>query len=146
MIINQLRDYRVFFTESTLHINGGERFCWVLEDIGRPHGVKVPKETCIPEGHYKCIISVSTRWQKPMLLLYNTVERSVERFGVTFTGIRPHGGNRTSDTSGCPLLGYNSDHEGLVFNRASDDLLIEIKKAIDNGETIDWIISEKGNM
>jgi len=60
MIVNQLRTYSEDCTESDLYINGLQ-YCYVLEDIGRPHGVKVPRETCIPEGHYKAVITRSNR-------------------------------------------------------------------------------------
>jgi len=146
MIINQLRTYHEDFTESELFINGNDRFCYVLEDVGRPYGVKVPRETCIPEGHYIVTISISTRWNKPMLLLYNTRERTVERFGVTFTGIRMHGGNDVDDTEGCPLTAYKSDHKGKVWDRASDDLLELVRDAMDNGEKVELFINEKARL
>ena len=142
MIINTFREYRSTFTESNLFVNG-EWFCYVLEDIGRPAGVKIPKETCIPEGAYKCGISVSTRWNKPMMLLYNTTERTVSRLGVEFTGIRPHGGNDVDDTEGCLLLGFKSDGKGKIWNRASDKLFEMVQSEIDKGEIIHWIITEK---
>lgn len=146
MIVAQLRTYYEDFTESTLHIDGGKKYCYVLEDIARPLGVKFPGETCIPEGHYRVAISISSRWHKPMMLLYNTKEKAVERFGVKFTGIRPHGGNRTSDTEGCPILAYRSSHDGKVWNRASDDLFVSIEAAINNEEEVHWIITEKAEV
>ena len=146
MIITTLREYHPSFTESAMYIDGGNRFCWVLEDVGRPHGVKVPRETCIPEGHYRVVISISSRWNKPMLLLYNTNEQTVERFGVEFTGVRAHGGNDVDDTEGCPLCAYNTDHNGKVWTRASDDLLIKVQQAIDAGEEVHWVITEKAGV
>jgi len=142
MIINVLRTYYKDFTEGSLYING-EFFCYVLEDIGRL--TKIKKETCIPEGHYQVGISVSTRWNKPMMLLYNTSERTVSRWGLEFTGIRPHGGNSTDDTEGCPILGFNSNHKGRVWNRASDKLFLQVQDSMDSGEDINWIISEDCN-
>jgi len=142
MIVNQLRDYKQDCTESELFIDGGERYCYVLEDVGRPHGVKVSRETCIPEGHYKAVITRSTRFKKDMILLYNQEDMSVERFGVRFTGIRVHGGNNTEHTAGCPLVGFKRS-EGKVYNSASDELRERVQTAIDAGETIDWIITEE---
>jgi len=147
LILNQLRTYHQDFTESELFINGNnDRFCYVLEDVGRGPGVKIKKETCIPEGHYIVTISVSTRWNKPMLLLYNTRERTVERFGVKFTGVRIHGGNDVDDTEGCPLAAYNSDHKGKVWSRASDELLEIVRDAMDDGEKIELFINEKARL
>ena len=145
MIVNQLRTYEQDCTESDLYINGIQ-YCYVLEDVGRPHGVKIKRETCIPEGHYKAVITRSTRFKKDMILLYNTEketgERTVERFGVYFTGIRVHGGNTIEHTAGCPLVGFKRA-QGKVYNSASDELLKRVQTAIDAGESIDWIITEK---
>ena len=141
MIVNQLRDYQPTCTESDLYINGLQ-YCYVLEDVGRPHGVKIDAETCIPEGHYKAVITRSTRFEKDMILLYNTEEKTVERFGVRFTGIRVHGGNNIHHTAGCPLVGFKRA-QGKVYNSASDELREQVQTAIDAGESIDWIITEK---
>jgi len=141
MIVNQLRTYEQDCTESELYINGIQ-YCYVLEDVGRPHGVKIDEETCIPEGHYKAVITRSTRFKKDMILLYNTEEKTVERFGVRFTGIRVHGGNTIEHTAGCPLVGFKRA-QGKVYNSASDELLKRVQTAIDAGESIDWIITEK---
>jgi len=141
MIINQFRDYKPTCTESELFIDGDKRYCHVLEDVGRPHGVKINAETCIPEGHYKAVITRSTRFQKDMILLYNQDDMAVERFGVRFTGIRVHGGNNIEHTAGCLLVGFRRA-DGKVYNSASDELLKRVLQAIDAGETIDWIITE----
>jgi hypothetical protein len=136
MIINQLRTYKENSTDFELFING-EDFCIGLEDVGRPHGVKVQNETCIPEGHYKASITFSHRFQKDMILLYNTGNNTVERFGVIFTGIRVHGGSTIEHTAGCPLVRYTNGRS------ASHDLHNKVLDAINDGETIDWIITEK---
>lgn len=141
MIVNQFRTYSQDCTESELFIDGNERYCYVLEDVGRPHGVKISRETCIPEGHYKAVITRSTRFKKDMILLYNQEDMSVERFGVRFTGIRVHGGNNIEHTAGCPLVGFKRA-QGKVYNSASDELRERVQIAIDAGESIDWIITE----
>jgi len=110
----------------------------VLEDKRQPHGIKVPGETCIPEGTYRVDITRSTRWNKNMLLLYNQSDLSVERDGVRFTGIRPHGGNDVDDTAGCPLCAYHTDHKGMVWGSASgyiQDLVVK------HDEAVYWVIS-----
>ena len=141
MIVNQLRTYEQDCTESDLYINGIQ-YCYVLEDVGRPHGVKINAETCISEGHYKAVITYSHRFKKDMILLYNKEDMSVERFGVRFTGIRAHGGITIEHTAGCPLVGFKRA-QGKVYNSASDELLNRVRAAIDAGESIDWIITEK---
>lgn len=141
MIITQIRDYFPEYTQSKLYIDGGDRFCWVLEDQKQPYGIKVPGETCIPEGAYRVAITRSTRWKKDMLILFNQNDCSIERDGVRFTGIRPHGGNDVDDTDGCPLCAYKSNHNGKVWQRASDDILPRVEYAVGRGERIYWVIS-----
>ncbi len=140
MIITQLVTiYSPNFTESELYINGGDRFCYVLEDKKQPYGIKVPGETCFPECCCRVTITHSNRWNKPMLLLYNRDDLSLEKDGVRFTGVRPHGGNDVDDTEGCPLCAYHSNHNGTVWQRASDDLFNRVKVALDRGEEVYWV-------
>ena len=134
------RVYKNHHTDGDIYIDeSGERFCYSLEDIGRPAGVKIPAETCIPEGVYSVGITRSTRWDKDMLILFNNdADCSVEVDGCKFTGIRPHGGNSIKDTHGCPLLGHKSDLAGSIWNRASDDLFDLVQSAIEAGDTVTW--------
>jgi hypothetical protein len=151
VIIEQFRDYRSGYTLSELFVTqegvmnsvDPSRFCYVLEDIGRPAGVKIQRETCIPEGFYFVDITISARWDKPMLILYNRPDRSVERSGVRFTGIRPHGGNDVGDTAGCPLCAYSSDNHGRIWNRASDDILDLVRSAKEARDSVVWVIKNR---
>jgi len=137
------RDYKNHHTDGELFINGSdERFCYCLEDIARPWGIKIPGETCIPEGHYSVAISRSTRWNKDMLILFtDETTYAIKANGVEYTGVRPHGGNNIKDTHGCPLLGYKSDLAGSIWNRASDDLFALVVAAIESGEVVNWDIN-----
>jgi len=140
MEILVLRDYKNHHTDGEVFVDG-ERFCYCLEDIGRPEGVKIPEETCIPEGVYGVAISRSTRWHKDMLILCTDGTTPAIKVGdVEWTGIRPHGGNTIADTHGCPLLAYHSDLAGKIWDRASDDLFYRVMAAIDAGESISWTI------
>ena len=141
MIINSLREYGKNFTESEVFVNG-EKFCHVLEDEGRPAGVKIYAETCIPEGHYSVQITMSGRFKKPMMVVYNKPDRSVERSGVRFTGIRVHSGYNVEHTAGCLLAMYKTDN-GEASNPASNDLQALVQAALDQGEEVHWIISRK---
>lgn len=138
----QIRDYRKDYTQSDLYVDG-ERFCYILEDVGRPHGVKVYAETCIPEGVYDVVVSHSPRFQKDMILLYNAAGQMVKRFGVEFAGVRVHGGNDVDDSEGCPLAAYQTGENGKVWDRASDDLCNKVKQWIDKGEKVKWIITSE---
>ena len=69
MVITHLREYQALQTVGKLSI-AGEPLGATLEDIGRPAGVKIPAETCIPEGEYRVAITFSNRFQRNMILLY----------------------------------------------------------------------------
>jgi len=93
-------------------------FSYVLEDMIREPGVKVPGKTAIPEGRYQVIIDQSTRFKRAMPHILNV---------PGFEGIRIHAGNTDKDTEGCPLLGYTKDKDfvgnsRLAFNRFFDIL------------------------
>ena len=120
--IIQHRQYLPTCTVSYVYIDAGDQFCFALEDIGRGPGVKIPGETCIPEGVYRATGTESTRFKKRMIQLFNIDDR-VEKDGVAFTGVRIHGGNTIEDTEGCPLYAYNYDDNETIWRKASDDLL-----------------------
>ena len=129
MIILHKRTYQTDKTIGVIQI-GDEVLGVTLEDIGRPAGIKIPKETCIPEGEYHVAVTMSTRFGREMLLLYsNEQDRSCDLTGCLFTGIRVHKGVKTEQTEGCVL--YQGDLPALE-KRVSD--------AIAKGEKITWII------
>ena len=129
MIINQFREYLIESTIAALFVSGVP-FGKTLEDCGRPTGVKILSETCIPEGVYRVAITRSGRFKKDLMVLYNVEEdHSVERGGVRFTGIRVHGGTKISHTAGCVLLpNYR-------------ELQIKVQAALDSGEDVFWVIN-----
>ncbi len=142
--INQVRTYYQDSTESELYLPNGERFCYILEDVGRPVNVKVYAETCVSEGIYNVICSVSKRFGKEMLMLSNQDNGyEIIRGGISFKGTRVHGGNKVEHTLGCQLANYNNDNpgSGSMYGRASDDLLAIVKPWLDAGETVKWVIS-----
>jgi hypothetical protein len=116
----------------------GKFFCYTLEDVVRPKGIKIYGETAIPEGDYKVTISYSNRFKKMMPLLYNNpLNNSVEDGkGVKFEGIRIHAGNTDKDSHGCPLVGMtkstnfvgNSRHAyQKLMNEIEDIDIIDLK-------------------
>lgn len=97
--------FKETYTIGKLYLNGVWQ-CDTLEDKHRPDGEKVYGETCIPEGTYKVIITMSNRFKKLMPLLLDV---------PGFEGIRIHSGNTSVDTSGCILVGLNKI-KGMVVN------------------------------
>ena len=138
----QIREYKKDCTISTLYLPNGEKFK-VLEDIGRPLGVKIPGETCIPEGAYDVEVTMSARFGKYMPILGNVRRGGVlmiNKFGVEFTGIRAHGGNTTEDTEGCPLVAIEH-HDNKIWNCAP--ALMAITEYIKLNPGCKWVITSK---
>lgn len=131
MIINQLRTYHKDRTVSTIHVDGIQLQGTALEDCGRPKGVKIQDETCIPEGVYGVKITMSNRFKKPMIILFNQPsDLSVQDGTVQWTGIRVHSGTTIEHTAGCVLFkGYE----------ALQDM---IQHEIDNHQPVYWIIGK----
>jgi hypothetical protein len=129
MIINQLRTYFTARTTSELYVDGVKLIGVCLEDIGRPQGVKIQDETCIPEGVYGVNITQSARFKKPMLILHNESDLTVRDGLARWTGIRVHSGVTTEHTAGCILY---SDYVALQ---------VRIQAEIDAGKPVYWIIS-----
>jgi len=131
------------YTIGDLYIDG-ELFCNVVEDVVRdlpdtcpntPKGIdckcpqKVHSQTAIPEGTYKVVLSMSSRFKKIMPEILNVPH---------FRGIRIHSGNKSTDTEGCLIVGKNTivgqvTESRVTFNKLmallntdKDDLTIEI--------------------
>lgn len=90
-----------------LSING-KFLCYTLEDKIRD--VKIKHETCIPEGEYRVIMNMSTRFKTVLPLLLNV---------PNFEGIRIHAGNTIEDTSGCILVGVSVSGETLLHSKVA---------------------------
>lgn len=113
---------------------------YILEDAVREiPGIpveqwKIPKETAIPAGRYVMKKTWSGRWSKHMW----------EITGVPgFTGIRPHSGNTSHDTEGCPICGKERDEKhGEVSGsrQARDALYAKLDQAEARGEQILWYV------
>lgn len=116
------------YTEGKLYING-VYFCDTLEDKDRGllqtmtvdtiKTMKVYKETCIPYGKYKVVLSMSKRFGKVMPELLNV---------KGFIGIRIHSGNTIYDTEGCILVGNKSSNGVITNSRKTFNALMNILK------------------
>ena len=133
MIINCLRTYQADKTTGEIFVNG-QHFGPSLEDPGRPANVKIPSQTCIPEGVYNVKITHSNRFNKPLMLIHNQADLSVQNSGIRFTGIRVHAGANVGHTAGCPLV---TNYEALQA---------QVQAALDAGESVLWVVSNKGEL
>ena len=126
------------YTMGEMRANG-RHFCWTLEDpvreriaadgryYWRPE-FKIPKQTAIPCGVYRVVVSYSNRFRQMLPELLDVPD---------FTAIRCHGGNDTGDTEGCPLTGVERDvSKGRVWNcgAAVDALTAMIQDANRRGK------------
>jgi len=111
-------------TIGTFHIDE-KTHCFSLEDVARPHNVKIPKETAIPDGEYRVIIDFSQRFQRRMPHILDV---------PGFDSIRIHGGNTAADTAGCPILGYQKGHDMIWDHKAYDDFFSQLEQCLKNGE------------
>lgn len=141
MIINSFRSYKKDATISKLFVDN-KKIGSVLEDIGRPVGVKIQDDTCIPEGSYYVRVTDSPTFKRPMIILFNVPEdHSIQRDGVKFTGIRVHGGNNTDHTSGCLIVAKHTNNIDRVTESIESELKEVILAALAKGEEVMWVIS-----
>jgi len=127
----QLQIIRESFSDKTtlgkLYIQG-KFFCYTLEDIVRPYGEKVHGETAIPNGVYQVNVTRSGRFKRDMPILFNQPNGyELRNNGISFSGIRMHGGNTHKDTHGCPLVAYNKISENMIQGTAEKELTAKIK-------------------
>jgi hypothetical protein len=120
----------------------GKYFCYVLEDEVRADGQKVFGKTAIPAIEYDVTISYSNKFKRDMILLYNKKDFTIEHEGVTFSGVRVHGGNDAEDSHGCPIVAYNTDSV-KVWGTSEKDILAIVKKAIKEGKKVKWLVEVK---
>ena len=129
------------YTEGKLYING-VYFCDTLEDKDRGllqsmsvdtiKAIKVYKETCIPYGKYKVILSMSKRFGKVMPELLNV---------KGFTGVRIHNGVDKNSTLGCVIIGKKWQDGKVTKSRDTFAKLMQILQQCD--EEIILIISNE---
>lgn len=120
------------FTLGKFYVDG-KFFAHTCEDRDRKleaGGVKVPKKTAIPRGHYKVVCSFSRRFQKVLPEVLDV---------PGFTGIRIHGGNTADDTEGCPLIGKVRTADGVYKCAERVATLIDLITAAEDAGRETWL-------
>ena len=142
MIVNCIRTYQPTATLGRVFVDG-EYFCYSLEDLSRPVGVKFNGETCLSEGVYKMGVTLSPRFGKDLIQLYTEPDHTIDKGGITFTGVRLHGGNDINDSEGCPLLGAKTNNLDKVWECSSvNSRLIQLVQYSENhGDECFYVIS-----
>jgi hypothetical protein len=112
--------------------------CFILEDVDRQLEInpqaKILRQTCIPRGKYKIVVTYSNRFKRELPLLVAV---------PGFSGVRIHPGNTVEDTEGCLLPGssfaplgdglYTVQNSRLAFNK----LFSSIQGAVILGESVE---------
>lgn len=120
-------DYTDNSTIGELSIDG-EFYCYTLEDVRRPDGVKVKGQTAIPAGTYDVLLTYSPKYGKIMPLVANV---------PMFEGIRIHSGNDKDDTEGCILVGRTKAADFIGESKlAFSSLFLKMGEAIARDECI----------
>ena len=100
------------FPEATIGILAvyGRPLCWILEDKGRPPGVKVPGETRIPAGIYPIRLYTAGRFHRTYAKRWDWHRGMLEIVGIPgFSCVLIHPGNTIRDTRGCLLPGLTAE-------------------------------------
>ncbi len=117
------------YTVGRLYVDG-KFFCNTLEDTVRDlnRERKVPGKTAIPYGEYKVVFNWSPKFGRNLPRLLNV---------PAFEGILIHPGNTADDSSGCILVGKNTEVGRLTESRyTSDKLNVLVEDAQRKGESI----------
>lgn len=122
---------RYSYTKDTtigrMHLNG-QYYCYTLEDTTRGRNVKINAKTAIPEGLYKVKVTHSPKYNRDMPLIYNQSDMSLEANGISFRGLRLHGGNDADDSEGCILVAKNYIDKDTIQGSMSNDLTAKLKE------------------
>ncbi|WP_036876360.1 DUF5675 family protein [Xylanibacter oryzae] len=120
------------YTIGRLTING-HRICDTLE----PHCInwatetKIKGKTAIPEGRYRIMMKMSSKFEKQMPFLMDVPH---------FKGVMIHQGNTPKNTQGCIIVGYNTIR-GLVLKsrQAMESIQDYLDTAIETKQEI-WCV------
>ena len=100
-----------------------ESFGFTLEDVVRGYGEKVYGKTAIPEGTYFWKVSYSSRFKRDMIMIYTEKnEYELINNGISFKGVRCHGGNTHKNTHGCVLVAKYRINKDLIQGTMEKEL------------------------
>lgn len=99
-------------------------FCYTLEDTARDEGIKIKGHTSIPRGEYKVKLTRSSRFKRVMPMVYTeSNEYELKNKGISFKGIRIHGGNTHKNTEGCILVAKNKLNDYTIQGTMEKELV-----------------------
>lgn len=126
--------YRGQTTIGEMFLPDGKRFGYTLEDTVRAYGIKDAGNTAIPEGRYRMIVTMSTRFKREMVMVYTESNQyELKAGGISFKGIRVHGGNTHVDTDGCILIAKNKISDQKIQGTLEKEFTAHVKANIEAG-------------
>ncbi len=128
--------YTLSSTVGKLYLDG-KFFGHTLEDVSRGENIKIYGETAIPTGIYHVKLSISHRFKRIMPMIYTEANGyELINKGISFKGIRIHGGNRSKDSHGCILLAKNKINDDLIQGSLEDELTTKLQSLGGQGKII----------
>lgn len=132
LILNR-KLYRGETTIGELILPDGRKF-FTLEDTVRGWGIKDPGNTAVPFGKYSLTVSLSSRFKREMVMVYSEANKyELKAGGISFKGIRMHGGNTNKDTWGCIIVAKNNPTPTTVQGSAEKEITEYVKSLIAQG-------------
>jgi hypothetical protein len=135
--------YTAVATIGRLYLPGANvSLCYTLEDTVRAWGIKVAKHTAIPATSmtfYRVAVTMSQRFGRELPIIYTHIENGIyilRAGGISFEGIRIHGGNTVMDTEGCILAGFHYDNQEKIWGSAADDVTAAIRQMLAVGHDV----------
>jgi len=132
-------DYPNVTTFGKLYDPEGNYVCETLEDIVRGWGIKHGGTTAIPHTQggepYKLLVSMSQRFKRRMVMIYTEKNGyELKRNGISFKGIRIHGGNRSNNTWGCLLVASRRVDKETIQGTQEAKVLALVESYLAKGE------------
>lgn len=129
-MIEHIELKRRWFTEEStigeLYLDGVFE-CFMLEDVRRGAGIKVPGKTCIPPGEYFVEITPSPKFKRDLPRVFNFITADgrmlVKNEGISFEGVLWHTGNIPEHTEGCQLTGQERAVNKVLRSTVALDVL-----------------------
>lgn len=131
-LILERKKYTPQTTIGQLYVDG-KMLCHTIEDTVRPPGIKVMNHTAIPEGEYKIVLSMSSKFGRVLPMIYTEDNKyEVKLNGIGFKGIRIHKGHSHKSTSGCLIVGLTQTGVTVSDSQvAEESLMTFLDKATD---------------
>jgi hypothetical protein len=126
-------------TLGKLYAPDGTYICETLEDIVRGWGIKHGGTTAIPttqgSSPYKMNISMSQRFKRRMVMIFTESNGyELKKNGISFKGIRIHGGNTNANTWGCVIVAARRLNNETIQGTQEAKVLALVEDYLNKGE------------